>query len=235
MPTELTLRPATRPDLPAVGELHQRARDAAYPAMPRSIHPQGAVHGWVAGWDLAVYDVWLAEGESGPLGYARFDQAWLDDLYVDPDAQGTGVGTALLDVVKAHRPDGFCLWVFESNTPARGFYSHRGVVELERTDGAGNEENEPDLRMAWPGLDPVSFFRRLIDQVDVDLGDLLNRRAAITRAIQPHKATPGRDLDREREIARALALRAPTLGEERITRIVQAIVTESLGAAENVE
>ena len=84
--------------------------------------------------------------------------------------------------------------------------------------------------MAWPGADPLAFYRSLIDSVDHDLGELLNRRAAITAAVQPHKATPERDLDREREIARALALRAPALGEERLYRIVHQIITESLDA-----
>ena len=50
------------------------------------------------------------------------------------------MGAALFDLVTSLRPDGFCLWVFESNTPARAFYRSRGCVELERTDGAGNEE-----------------------------------------------------------------------------------------------
>ena len=85
--------------------------------------------------------------------------------------------------------------------------------------------------MAWPGTDPLAFYRRLIDEVDADLGDLLNRRAALTAAVQPHKVSPDRDLEREREIARTLALRAPALGEERLERIVHAIITESLDAA----
>lgn len=232
-PTELTLRPAATTDLPAVAGLHLAAREAAYPAMPRGVHPPHEARAWVCGWDLAAYAVWVAESGSagGLLGYARFDDVWLDDLYVDPAAQGSGVGSALLDLVKAQRPDGFCLWVFESNTPARAFYAARGLVELEHTDGSANEEKAPDLRLAWPGRDPLAFYRSLIDSVDDELGELLNRRAALTAAVQPHKPTPDRDLDREREIARALARRAPALGDERLYRIVHQIITESLDAA----
>ena len=62
------------------------------------------------------------------------------------------------------------------------------------------------------------------------MGKLLNRRAAITAAVLPHKLAPERDLDREREIAGALALRAPALGEERLSRIVHQIISESLDA-----
>ncbi|HEX5090146.1 MAG TPA: GNAT family N-acetyltransferase [Nocardioides sp.] len=234
-PTELTLRPAGSADLPAIAELHIRVRDAAYPSMPRTIHPPHEAREWVSGWDLSVFSVWAAESAGGLVGYARFDDAWLDDLYVDPEAQGTGVGSALLDVVKAQRPSGFCLWVFESNTPARRFYEARGLIELEHTDGWTNEEREPDLRMAWPGADPVAFYRSLIDEVDTELGALLNRRAAITAAIQPHKGSSERDPDREREIARTLARRAPTLGEDRLARIVHQVITESLDAAAPVE
>ena len=225
------LRPATVEDLPAIAEVHLRARDAAYPAMPHGVHPPHETRTWVAGWDLDLYDVWVAEGQDGPVAYARFDRTWLDDLYVDPLAQRAGLGAALLEVVKAQRPDGFCLWVFESNEPARAFYRRHGLVELERTDGSANEERSPDLRCAWPGTDPLGFFRGLIDDLDAELGDLLNRRVALTRAVQPHKATTERDPARERAIARALAARAPALGEDRAARIVHAIVTESLDAA----
>jgi chorismate mutase len=134
-------------------------------------------------------------------------------------------------VVKAQRPDGFCLWVFESNEPARGFYRRHGLVELEHTDGSANDEKAPDLKMAWPGADPVAFYRALIDSLDAELGELLNRRAAVTAAIQPHKGSSERDPAREREIVRALARRAPSLGEDRLARIVHAIISESLDAA----
>ena len=234
-PTDLTLRQATAEDKPAIAELNFRVREAAYPAMPRSLHPLHEAQAWVGGWDLSACDVWLAEAGGSLEGYARFDREWLEDLYVDASTQGTGVGSALLDLVKAQRPGGFCLWVFESNEPARAFYRHRGLVELERTDGAGNEEKAPDIRMAWPGPDPLAFYRGLIDDVDAQLGDLLNRRSALTRAVQQVKGSTERDLEREREIARALAARAPLLGEDRAARIVHAIITESLDAAAPVE
>ena len=227
------LRPATPDDLPAIAELHIRVRAAAYPAMPpRHPHrPRGPGPGWRAGTSSSV-DVWVGRGRRH-AGRLRpvVDGDWLDDLYVGPSrARAAASGSALLDLVKAQRPAGFCLWVFESNEPARAFYRARGLVDLERTDGAANEEKAPDIRMAWPGSDPLAFYRSLIDSVDHDLGELLNRRAAITAAVQPHKETPERDLDREREIARALALRAPALGEDRLYRIVHQIISESLDA-----
>jgi len=235
VPTELTLRPAVPDDLPAIAELYLRVREATVPSMPAQIHTAEEVHAYVGGWDLDRRDVWLAEDDGEPAAFMVVEGDWLNSLYVLPARSGQGVGSALLDVAKSLRPGGFCLWVFESNQPARSFYSARGLVELEHTDGSTNEEKAPDLRMAWPGTDPLAFYRSLIDSLDADLGDLLNRRAALTAAVQRHKGSTERDPAREREIARALALRAPVLGEERAARIVHAIITESLDAASPVE
>lgn len=49
--------------------------------------------------------------------------------------------------------------------------------------------------------------------------------------MQEHKPGTGRDPARERAIAEAMALRAPALGADRLGRIVDAIITESLDAA----
>ncbi|MEZ5095137.1 MAG: GNAT family N-acetyltransferase [Nocardioides sp.] len=229
----LTLRPALDSDGDQVADVHLAARGAA--PMPASVHSDAEVRAWLAG-RIGADPVWVAERGSRVVGYARFPGAWLDDLYVHPDHQGHGIGSALLDVVKAQRPDGFCLWVFESNAPARVFYERHGLVALERTDGSGNEERTPDVRMAWPGRDPLGFYRGLIDEVDEQLGELLARRTALTRSVQRHKAASGagvgRDPERESEIVAAIARRTPELGADAIARIVHAIITESLAAAQ---
>jgi chorismate mutase len=189
------------------------------------------VAGWLAGDDEA----WVAEVGGVPVGYARIIESWLDDLYVRPDHAGRGVGALLLDLVKSLRPAGFALWVFESNVPARRFYERHGLVELEHTDGSANEERAPDLRMAWPGHDPMVYLRAQVDEVDDDLAVLLARRAALTAAIQRFKAVPGhagRDSDREAEIAARMAGRAPALGEAGLRRIMHEVIGASLDAAD---
>jgi len=35
------------------------------------------------------------------------------------------------------------------NGPAQRLYERHGFVAVERTDGAGNEECEPDVRYVW--------------------------------------------------------------------------------------
>ncbi len=235
MPAELILRPATPEDLGAVAEVHLEARAAAVPAMPASVHAPEAVRAFFSTIDLGPggREVWVAEAD-GIVGYAAVKGSWLDDLYVVPRAQGEGVGSALLDLVKGLRPSGFCLWVFTSNEPARRFYERHGLIVLEETDGSGNEERAPDIRMAWPGAEPLRFLRSLIDEVDDGLADLLARRTALTAAVQrmkPVGGPEGRDPAREREIVERIAARVPTLAEEQVGRIVHAIITESLDAA----
>jgi GNAT superfamily N-acetyltransferase/chorismate mutase len=231
MSAELSLRRATADDLAAVAEVHLAARHGAGDAFPPPVHPDHEARAWVAGWDLSTYDVWVAERDGEPAGYARWTATWLDDLYVHPDHQGHGVGTALFELVASTRPRGFCLWVFESNAPARAFYRRRGCLELERTDGSANEERAPDIRVAWPGADPLAFLRGLIDETDLVLGDVLARRTALTRAVQAVKPSTERDAVREAEIAARVAEVVPELGAERVARIVDVIITESLDAS----
>ena len=94
-------------------------------------------------------EVWLAEDDSGTVGFAALGSAELNHLYVRPDAQGRGAGSLLLDRAKERRPDGFRFWVFQQNADARRFYERHGCVLVLETDGAGNEEREPDALYEW--------------------------------------------------------------------------------------
>jgi GNAT superfamily N-acetyltransferase len=113
--------------------LHTNAEDRAYVAR-RIVEP-----------DVTM---WVAERNGELLGFATCTPTFLDSLYIRPDLKGQGIGSLLLDVVDATHPDGYELWVFESNTGARRLYERRGLVVVERTDGSGNEEKAPDLKMA---------------------------------------------------------------------------------------
>lgn len=233
MSSELNLRPATTDDLAGVAALYERVRSAAVPLMPPAVHTSDEIRSWVTGWNLAEREVWVAETDR-LVGFLVLTETWLDALYVEPAAQRSGVGSALLEVARNRRPEGFGLWVFETNEPARGFYRHHGFVELEHTDGAENEERSPDIRMVWPGEQPLAHLRRQIDEVDHDLAQLLARRAALTAAVQDRKPVAGhsgRDAAREAEIAERMGRLAPALGVARLARIVDVIITESLDAA----
>jgi GNAT superfamily N-acetyltransferase/chorismate mutase len=230
MSADLELRPASSADLAAIADVHLASRAGAGTSFPPGVHGDAEARAWVAGWDLAAYDVCVAVLDGRVVGYSRTTATWLEDLYVLPDAQGMGVGTALLGRVLALHPDGIGLWVFESNRPAREFYVRHGFVALERTDGSANEERAPDVRLVWPGADPLACFRAMIDEVDLALGDVLARRTALTRAIQAVKPSGERDARREAEIVARVAAVVPDLGAERVARIVDVIITESLDA-----
>jgi putative acetyltransferase len=86
---------------------------------------------------------------SGQLtGFIAFRQDWIDLLYVLPEFQGRGAGSALLDVAKSDRRQ-LNLWTFQQNIPARRFYETRGFRLVRETDGADNEEREPDCLYQW--------------------------------------------------------------------------------------
>lgn len=230
-PSDVVLRTAAAADLPRIAEVHISARAGAGNAFPPAVHTDDEARAWVAGWDLTAYDVCVAVLGGEVVGYTRATPSWLDDLYVAPEAQGRGVGTALIERVLSTHPDGVGLWVFESNVAARSFYARHGFVALERTDGSANEEGAPDIRLVHPGRDPLACFRSMIDDVDLLLGDVLARRTALTRAVQAVKPSAERDAAREAEIVRRVAAVAPELGDERVARIVDVIITQSLDAA----
>jgi GNAT superfamily N-acetyltransferase len=83
----------------------------------------------------------VSAGASDELG-APLDAGALRSLYVDPPAQGAGVGTALLGAAEQHlREVGFRagrLWTFVDNHGARAFYVARGWAEVP-----GSEEADP--------------------------------------------------------------------------------------------
>jgi len=231
---ELSLRPAAAEDLADLAELYLATRADAVPAMPPIARTPEEVRAYVARWNLddaAEREVWIAEDDLGTAGFAVIKADWLDSLYVGPDRQGSGVGSALLDLVKSLRPGGFGLWVFASNEPARGFYHRHGLIDLEVTDGSLNEERSPDVHMVWPGSAPREFLRAQIDLADDELAQLLARRFALTAAVQGYKPRGGhvdREPERERAIAERMARHVPGLEVERVARVLDAIITEGI-------
>ncbi|WP_340647636.1 GNAT family N-acetyltransferase [Phenylobacterium sp.] len=63
----------------------------------------------------------------------------LNQLFVAPEAHGTGVGTKLLEDAKAKLPDGFWLWTPRANINATAFYTSRSL-HLDRYEQDGETE-----------------------------------------------------------------------------------------------
>lgn len=241
--SDLTVRPAMPEDAEALATVYLDAREAAHPAIPPSVHPADDVRRWWrsrleagAGDAGDAVDVWLAQRDEEVVGLLLVERDWLHSLYVARGLTGQGIGAVLLDVAKALRPSGLGLWVFESNAAARRFYRRHGFAEVRRTDGSDNEERVPDVEMAWPDPGSIDALRRRVDDVDDRLAGLLGERARLTARIQRLKDVPGqagRDRQREADIVTRMARLAPALGPERLARVMDAVITESLDAAES--
>lgn len=233
---DLGLRTALSTDAAAVAQLYAATRRAAVPQMPAAPHSEQQNRNFFGDLISGPAEVWVVESPrlSSLIGFAALEGDWLHSLYVRPGWTGQGVGSSLLDLVKAIRPHGFALWVFESNTRAQDFYARRGLVPVRRTDGAGNEEKAPDLQLMWPGHDPVTSLRDAIDENDRELARLLELRAGLTAEIQAHECggsgPVSRDPDREAAIIANMTPLAPRLGRGRLTSIMHAVIGESLAA-----
>ena len=227
---DLVLRPGVPADAEELAALLVATRRAAEPAMPPMVSSQEQAVVFL-GRRIEQAEVWVAERDDALVGFAIISGDWLHSLYVAPDHQGEGIGSALLDLTRTMRPHGFGLWVFEANHSARAFYRRHGLVELEHTDGATNQERTPDLRMVWPGEEPMAHLRGQVDEVDDELALLLARRFALAAAIQGYKEQGGhggRDASREREIAERMASHAPGISVESMARVLDVVIAEGL-------
>lgn len=91
------------------------------------------------------------------VGVIAYGDNLIEQLYILPDFQGMGIGSLLLGRAKEEM-DEIRLWTFQRNIGARAFYEKHGFTAEEETDGADNEEREPDVLYHWrrlPTLTPA--------------------------------------------------------------------------------
>jgi ribosomal protein S18 acetylase RimI-like enzyme len=141
------LRRLSIDDMDAAAGVHRTAFDQAMPTL-------AGLH--TAEEDLFFFrermfpscQLWGRFDGAQMLGMIAFRQDWVDQLYVVPWAQRKGLGTELLQVAQ----QAFAclhLWTFQRNRAAQLFYAARGFRLVVETDGARNEENEPDALYHW--------------------------------------------------------------------------------------
>ncbi|EPE95292.1 GNAT family N-acetyltransferase [Rhizobium grahamii] len=118
--------------LPWLPDVHTPEEDEAY--WRTQLLPNRTILGAVSAQRLVAI---IAYGENE-----------IDQLYVLPDFQANGIGTMLLRRAQEEM-DEIELWTFQRNTSARRFYERHGFVAMKETDGAGNEEREPDVLYRW--------------------------------------------------------------------------------------
>jgi GNAT superfamily N-acetyltransferase len=128
---------AARAEMRYLPQLHSASEDVAF--FSEQVVPASRV---------VVADV---DGEA--VGFSAVKDGWLEHLYVTPLWQGRGIGSQLLGRAMNENPAGLSLWAFAENHRAIAFYARAGFEEVLRTDGAGNEERQPDVQMRWSGRD----------------------------------------------------------------------------------
>lgn len=145
----LTVRRAGDDDAAAVASVFLDSFHATYD-FPLA-HTDDEVRGWVRDRLIPNDEVWMADDDGRAVGMLALAPGWIEQLYVDPLRLGEGVGSRLIGVAKARQPDGLQLWTFQVNERARRFYERHGFVAVETTDGASNQERQPDVRYEWKG------------------------------------------------------------------------------------
>ena len=158
-----TIRPATRADIPQILKFNHAL--AAYEREPEAVTATEA--------DLErdgfglnpFYFCLIAEHEGRPAGFAFYffnystwqgrPGIYLEDLFVEPELRGLGIGKALLEQVAAIAVEKGCgrlQWaVLDWNTPAIDFYRAMGAEFMDewRTVRVTGEALE---RLAGAGL-----------------------------------------------------------------------------------
>lgn len=148
MSAEPAIRVAVPDDADALTSLFLAARRQAMPWLPE-VHSDVETLWWMGNVVLRELSVRVATQDGAIAGFAAIQPGWLDHLYIAPARQRAGLGTLLLAEARRIGGDPLRLWVFQRNLAARAFYRRHGFVEEELTDGAANEEREPDVRMIW--------------------------------------------------------------------------------------
>ena len=150
---EVVLRRAEAADAGAVADVWLASFSDALPTVQRA-HDDAEVRGWIASHLVPSTECWVATVDGEVVAMMALSPGWIDQLYVVPRSQGRAIGSALVRrALERQAEEGWeplQLWTFQVNAGARGFYARHGFHEVELTDGATNEEHEPDVRLHHP-------------------------------------------------------------------------------------
>lgn len=182
---------------------------------------------------LAIADYCVAEGNDRILLCESGSRTHLAGVTLDlalmraarersgrPVLADLGADPALAAAAIAAGADGLLL------APGAGEQAALAAQEAVKVVGALTRPEAPGSVLAARGA---------IDRVDAALAVLLERRAelaGIVQRLKPVGGFAGRDMDRERRLVAEMARRAPTLGEERLAAIMNAVIEAGLHLAE---
>jgi ribosomal protein S18 acetylase RimI-like enzyme len=183
----VAIRQATVEDAEALGRIARRSWSVTY----RGTIPDAVLDDWIeeapGSWHQALLNrpqdspsrVWVAERNGVVVGYATTSPArdtWLPppdgageltNLYIDPEAIGTGLGRTLYEhAVGDLRARGFnplVVWAFRDNELARRFYPKMGLaIDVAEHDWELGGIPCPIVRfrLDWDPADPGGAARQ---------------------------------------------------------------------------
>lgn len=95
---------------------------------------------------LPAAEVYVAEDNSGPVGFAALVNKRLAAIFVSPEQQGRGIGNRLLHHTKTLR-DVLELNVYQKNTKSLGFYLAKGFEIV--SESLDSPTGEKEWVMQW--------------------------------------------------------------------------------------
>jgi putative acetyltransferase len=129
-PSTYRMRPLQSVDLDGISRVHWRACRLAYRFMSWS-YTEDEVRHWYAGkleeWDWGQ----VVCAEDLIVAYLAASGAHIDQLFVDPDHQRAGLGSALLAAMLGLCLRPATLHVFAENRPARAFFERFGFRQVD--------------------------------------------------------------------------------------------------------
>ncbi|MFC5736178.1 GNAT family N-acetyltransferase [Sinirhodobacter huangdaonensis] len=146
----ILLRPAGAADRAAIARIwHASAGHGGAPNLPSPSFLRERV-------EAALGTLWpevtVAEEAGEVVAFLALAPARgvLEEIFVQPDRIGQGLGRRLLDLAKRRMPGGFTLYTWAQNAPARAFYERAGLVLTQ--EGRHPERGHPVVHYAWtPG------------------------------------------------------------------------------------
>jgi ribosomal protein S18 acetylase RimI-like enzyme len=136
-------------DFDAVNDLWRRARLHAFPDFQaRKGHTAEEDRDYFREVVQVKNDLWVAEVDGRPAAFMAIAGDFIDQLYVAPEHQRRGLGTALIAHARVLSPTGLRLFTFQINANGRSFYERHGFV-VARLGVSPPPESEPDVEYHW--------------------------------------------------------------------------------------
>ena len=168
------IRDANANDAAAIADLHVRSWRSAYRGIVDDAYMDGALADETAAHWRGVFArdrsdglILVAEQQGVVVGFIAVwpdaddpNTGYIDNLHVDPDCRGGGIGRRLLAEAARRLPElGFndaALWVFAENGGAVRFYERLNGRAAARTRKPVGGRSIEGIRMAWDDLDQLA-------------------------------------------------------------------------------